>query len=270
LANRQASAHAGHAYDIDLDTIVSTILTKKIGGPLANPVSAKLFYFDHSLAVIPYLWTLQEWVSGPAIDQPPEPRGYAELGRSVARLHSIRFNFFRRTFTSVTENWLDECERDFINFASLHAMKWDVQMLLAPFRRNTIGMSIVHNDLQPLNIINGGTKVTLIDWDNAQIAPRELDIAKVKHWTTRNHAGYLSKSDELFGAFIGGYNSEVDTYPDDAVLALCEALWLTRIIRFEQGRESTGHLREPPFPPASSYKEALRNAISDLEECQQL
>lgn len=237
----------------DLEGIARSIAAMPIARAITHPLGADILIYDHSRQTIPFLWTIQKFLDGRLLSDTPVDSAYRALGNALALLH--RHAFHRHT-TSFFGEW--KSAADWFEVARAEIIR---RLQDTPFKGRHPGppasprpatLALVHNDLQPSNVIIANGCARLIDWDNAQIAPRELDLVKLKHWTAMDLvSGTLTPHARLYAAFLAGYAEMGGSY-DPELMYFCELLWLTRIHTFEKERAGE-HGTPPPFPPAEYY-----------------
>jgi aminoglycoside phosphotransferase (APT) family kinase protein len=244
-----------------LDGIIADVLERKLtGGAVPNPISPSILFYDQSLELIPYLWTLQEWVIGEPIDTGRDSARYSALGEMVAALHRTKFESFRRLLLSEwlpASRWLETCANEIGAISKAYDLRINLDAIVEPIKSSELSFALTHNDIQPLNIITTEERLFLIDWDNCQIAPPEFDLVKIKYWTARDPTGFLSGDLALYEAFLKGYMTRPGAAIDQEILRACEALWLCRAFRFEFERERSGRKPAPPFSNAIFYRHAI-------------
>ena len=99
----------------------------------------------------------------------------------------------------------------------------------------------------------------ILDWDNAQIAPQELDFVKLAHWSTIGKDGYFEPHPAIFSSFCEGYGVRDEAIKQSAIFRLAEILWLFRVHEFA-GRTPAAK----PFWPASRYASLLAGRLKSL------
>jgi aminoglycoside phosphotransferase (APT) family kinase protein len=242
-----------------LDEIVAAALTNSIGCPIGGRLLPGIVYYDHSRTSVPFVWSCSEWVEGPPIDFGEAGDCYCKLGASVALLHSVRFERARDSLFSPwvsPADWLSKTLRSIERISQARAIDIDLTAY-EKIDATRLTFVMTHNDLHPLNLIRAAGEPVLIDWDNAQVAPCELDLVKLMYWTARDATGCFTARSDLFGAFISGYRNLAATKIDQEVLKLCQLLWLCRVLDFEVTREREGYSPQPPFRAAMYYRQTI-------------
>jgi aminoglycoside phosphotransferase (APT) family kinase protein len=243
-----------------LDGIIADVGRELKGGPVPNPISPSILFYDQSLETIPYLWTLQEWIIGEPVDAGRDSARYNALGEMVATLHRTKFESFRRSLLSEwlpAGQWIETCADEIGTISKAYDLRINLDAIIEPIESDELSFSMTHNDIQPLNVIATQKHLFLIDWDNCQIAPPELDLVKIKYWTARDPTGFLSSDVALYRAFLEGYVTKRGAAFNQKIFQVCELLWLSRVFRFEFERERTGYKPAPPFSNAASYRHAI-------------
>lgn len=120
--------------------------------------------------------------------------------------------------------------------------------------------TLVHNDLHGLHLIHdpadGG--IGIIDWDNALVAPAELDFVKLKHWTRIDpQTGHLASDPPRYAAIVSAYTARTGRPLHPDVFRACETLWLLRVWRFEVERRQAGRPTPKLFAGPETYRAEL-------------
>ncbi|MDI1285279.1 MAG: phosphotransferase [Reyranella sp.] len=86
--------------------------------------------------------------------------------------------------------------------------------ILTRLSREPSGYSLIHADMHPGNILVGGDRLTVIDFDDAGFGWHQYDIATVlTYWQTKPNAREIER------AFLGGYRA-TRPVPDEALSLL--------------------------------------------------
>jgi aminoglycoside phosphotransferase (APT) family kinase protein len=120
--------------------------------------------------------------------------------------------------------------------------------------------TLVHNDLHGLHLIHdpAAGRIGIIDWDNALVAPAELDFVKLKHWTKVDpRTGHLSSDVPRYAAIVSAYAARAGRALDAGVFRACETLWLLRVWRFEVERRLAGRPTPKLFAGPETYRAEL-------------
>jgi aminoglycoside phosphotransferase (APT) family kinase protein len=105
-----------------------------------------------------------------------------------------------------------------------------------------------------------GQSMHILDWDNAQIAPRELDFVKIAHWSAIGKDGYFEPDPVIFSSFCVGYGVADHVIRNSAIFRLAEILWLFRVYEFAASLPPV-----KPFWPASRYASLLMARLKSLD-----
>jgi Ser/Thr protein kinase RdoA (MazF antagonist) len=240
--------------ELAFEKAVELVSTRQCGGPVQSPISPLVIHYDQSLKTVPLVWTLQPWLVG-ASPQSGNLAAYAAIGSQLANLHKVRFSRFRQRLDGPWRDageWLSALTAEIFDRAGSLGLNTvslaDFGGVIAPD-----SFCLTHNDLQPQNIIfaQDGT-VSLIDWDNLQLAPPEFDLVKLKHWTVMRE-GMLAASRPEYQAFLEAYLAASTHRIDPTLLDFCELVWLLRVAAFEKRRKLEGEETPKPFPPVEYY-----------------
>jgi aminoglycoside phosphotransferase (APT) family kinase protein len=110
-------------------------------------------------------------------ENPSSPAGWRRLGRALARLSAIPWRgsglsaFDHDSFLAAHERRVDDLAR---------ALGRDLRAALPappPSYRDS-PLVVTHGDPGPGNFLDDGAAGTLIDWEDAQVAPRGLDLGR--------------------------------------------------------------------------------------------
>jgi len=114
--------------------------------------------------------------------------------------------------------------------------------------RSELGTGAIHGDFEVANVLTTDRGPVLIDFDNAQVGPREWDLVKAAPGSAGGWRG------EEWAAFAEGYGYDVLATPGTAVLRevrhLRSLVWMLGdpryVERFARGRQLLGAwMREP-------------------------
>jgi aminoglycoside phosphotransferase (APT) family kinase protein len=131
---------------------------------------------------------------------------------------------------------------------------------IARSAKSGVRWTLAHNDLHGLHLIHDeiGGAIGIIDWDNALIAPAELDFVKLKHWTKIDpQTGHLSGDAPRYATIVSVYTAQTRRALDADVFRACEALWLLRVWRFESERRQAGRPTPKLFAGPDIYRAEL-------------
>jgi Ser/Thr protein kinase RdoA (MazF antagonist) len=233
------------------------------------PWGAGIVHFDFTGAQHPGPWAVLEWTGnalGPAFDAVHA----FELGQLVAQIHRTKFknaysNLHRLHFggVDILSEWKDEIARRNRNLDQIVAPAEDLQdrleLLHAGCPEAGTEFVLCHNDLHCLNVTGDRGSLRLVDWDNAQIAPKELDFVKLAHWSRLGPDGHFEPAPDLFASFCGGYGADAKAVLSSPVFKLAELLWLFRVLEFASAKEEPAR---PPFWPPGRYAGLLRERLA--------
>lgn len=244
------------ALDQELDRCVARLTSLPVGRGEPFVHQPKLVFYDFSRMVVPYVFTVSEWVTHTAI------RGaalYEKAGAVLHELHAPRFSSFKRRLDEAWQpaaQWLSTQIDQLKHLRGVEAEVEAVENRIKQIGPQTHRFTLAHNDYHPLNWLEEGAGLKVIDWDNATIAPPEADLVKVKYWAKLDADGNYRPDHAAYEAFLRAYQTAGGQI-DRAMLVVCELLWLPKIIAFEQAREAQG-LETRPFPGSQQMREALK------------
>jgi hypothetical protein len=265
LAAFEQDEHAG------LDKAISEIwegtLCSRSCGTIAFPAGANILHYDFTKLAFSGPWAIFGW-AGETLNGGFGPEHAARLGGMVSRIHNLKFkraglslHTLHLDGAGLIAEWTREiyCRnqktgRDIIEERPLRRK---LELL-----KDEIGSSeplslvLCHNDLQCTNVTMSGDAMHILDWDNAQIAPRDLDFVKLAHWSTLGQDGYFEPDAAIFSSFCAGYGVSEDAIKQSAIFRLAEILWLFRVYEFAK---RTGTAK--PFWPASRYASLLAGRL---------
>lgn len=227
-------------------------------------------YFDWSRQFLPHPYCIYDWVEGTPLVDSPAPHLYAQAGRTLARIHQVRFSAFYADFLAIgvqPVSWSERYSTALTNERAAAALYLSSSLGAALDSMAIPGEApcapcLVHNDFAPGNIlVRDGQVAAIIDWDNAVIEAPHLDFVKMKYWTTHNAAGELAHDAELFRAFVDGYGMTGRAIINSPLFTLYEILWLLRVFNFERSKELQGLARAPGYPAAGEYEKLLTRLL---------
>ncbi len=228
-----------------------------------------IHYFDFTGSDYGGPWALLEW-TGDALDRHLDNNHAFRLGQLVSNVHRMKFQRANRTLhdirvggTDIFSEWQDEIASRNRNTGYIIApdepLLKHLASLCAAGRAAATGFVLCHNDLHCLNVTQKQGSLYLVDWDNAQIAPKELDFVKLAHWSRLGADGRFEPDAAIFAAFCAGYGTTAGAVLSSPVFQLAELLWLFRVLEF------ACHLKEPaaaPFWPPQRYAALLRQRLT--------
>ena len=256
--------------DLELARSWDRIVGRRSDEWLPFPCGAGIFHFDFTGANYPGPWALLEW-TGDALGAGMDAARARELGQLVAKLHRMRFRNAYATLERVHLGGVDilsEWKAEILRrnrdtgaaVASAEALRERLECLHAAGRQAGTDFVLCHNDLHCLNVTQAQGALRLVDWDNAQIAPRELDFVKLAHWSRLGLDGHFEPDPAIFASFCAGYGAAPGAVLSSPVFKLAELLWLFRVLEFASALEQPAN---PPFWPPRRYAALLRERLAD-------
>lgn len=231
-------------------------------------------YYDWSRQYHSQPYCIYEWVEGEPLWDEPQAQLYTLAGRTLARIHQIKFAAFYADFLSIGErpvSWRERYQTALdkeVAAAQAHLPRTLVDalwVLTVPSSISTVPC-LVHNDFAPGNIlVRDGTIAAVIDWDNAVIDVPHLDFVKMKYWTAKDAKGELGHDPGLFSAFVSGYGTAGREIVSSPLFVLYEVLWLLRVLNFERSKEEQGLSRAPGYPAAAFYERILTQTLWKIQ-----
>lgn len=240
----------------------------------APPHAPKLHHWSDGDDLWPLPWEIAGWCPGDAIgaaNVKPSADALIRAAHAIADIHGVTFDGGKADLLNLAGPGHD--------FASWVGGAIDRELARGPVpgaidgyaraiarkAKQSVRWTLVHNDLHGLHLIDDAAakRIWIIDWDNALVAPPELDFVKLKHWTRIDAAtGHLSADAATYDAILSAYQSKTGRALDPDVFAACEALWLLRVWRFESERREQGR----PTPILFAGPEIYRAALDRLAE----
>ncbi|MBL8833081.1 MAG: aminoglycoside phosphotransferase family protein [Rhodospirillales bacterium] len=237
-------------------------------GRLAPPHAPALVHWSNGDDLWALPWELSDWCEGTTLARQADAGSIARAGAAIAEIHSVRFEGGYPDLLSLGGKpqdfaaWLGAgIARELARGRIPPALARFVENVAARADRK-VAWTLAHNDLHGLHLIDDAANATLwvIDWDNAVVAPPELDFVKLRYWTRVDAGtGQLTADPELYGALRAAYAAAGGPVLDIAVSRACEALWLLRVFHFETDRKLAGKPTPRLFPPAETYLAALHD-----------
>lgn len=282
LRLRREEAHFRYEKGVAKSALVATIhAAKRVGssdaraadglasapaGTLAPPYAPALVHWSNGDDLWPLPWELTGWCEGTTLARQADAGSIARAGAAIAAIHSVRFDGGYPDLLSLDGRpqdfgaWLGAgIARELARGRIPAALARFVETVAARADR-TVAWTLAHNDLHGLHLIDDAAsdRMWVIDWDNAVVAPPELDFVKLRYWTRVDAgSGQLMADPELYGALRAAYAAAGGPVLDIAVSRACEALWLLRVYHFETDRRLAGKPTPRLFPPAETYLAAL-------------
>ena len=233
---------------------------------LSPPFAPALAYWSNGDELWPLPWELTAWCEGVTLARQADAASIARAGKALAAIHSVRFDGGYPDLLSLGgkpqgfAGWLEAgIARELARGPIPLVLSRFVETLAGHATRD-VGWTLAHNDLHGLHLIDDAAqeKIWVIDWDNAVIAPPELDFVKLRYWTRVDvENGRLVADPEIYASLRAAYAAAGGPELDAAVSRACEALWLLRVYHFEMDRAKAGLPTPMLFPPAETYLAAL-------------
>lgn len=239
--------------------------------PIPFPAGAGILHYDFTNLAYSGPWAILEWV-GDALNERFDTSHAHQLGATTASIHKLKF---RHCYASLdclgtggvnpVEAWISEivrrnsatgftiCEEGHL-YRRLRAIENEAE-------GQPLAFVLCHNDLQCTNITMRDGELHILDWDNAQIAPRELDFVKMANWSRIGGDGYFVPDASIFAAFCKGYGVPEGAISQSPLFRLAEILWLSRVYEFASRAPNPGAAKKP-FWTALRYADLLRERLS--------
>jgi hypothetical protein len=254
----------------DLDKVILKIWERthcnRSGEKLTFPAGADILYYDFTRLAFSSPWALFEW-TGDALGGRFAPEHAARLGAMISQIHNLKFKRACLNFhglhlggADLIAEWIKEIRRRNENrgcaISEERTLCAKLELLKDEIGAEPLAFVFCHNDLQCTNVTMNGGCMHILDWDNAQIAPRELDFVKIAHWSTIGKDGYFKPDPAIFSSFCKGYGVQDEAITRSAIFRLAEILWLCRVYEF-----ATKTAVAKPFWPASRYAGLLAERL---------
>jgi len=247
------------------------IAGSRSGALIRFTCGADIIYFDFTGSDYAGPWAILEW-TGEALGADFGPAHAFHLGQIVSNIHRLRFQHAYRTFQDIRpggvdifEEWQEEIVRRNNNTACIiapeAALRRKLDGLAAASRALDPEFVLCHNDLHCLNITQKQGSLHLVDWDNAQIAPKELDFVKLAHWSRLGADGHFEPDSAVFASFCAGYGAAAGAVLASPIFKLAEVVWLFRVLEFAQVLNGPAN---PPFWAPRRYASLLRERLADV------
>lgn len=236
---------------------------------IAPPHAPALAYWSHGDEFWPLPWEVARWCPGHALgarDADPSAAALERAAFAIADIHAVTFEGGSADLLGLAGPKAEFA--DWIGAAIARELgRGPVEARIERYARDTVASAkgdvrwtLVHNDLHGLHLIHDPTdgRIGIIDWDNALVAPAELEFVKLKHWTrVDRQSGHLSGDAPRYAAIVSAYAARTGRALDAAVFRACEALWLLRVWRFENERRQSGRPTPKLFAGPDIYRDTL-------------
>ena len=235
----------------------------------APPHAPQLHHWSNGDDLWSLPWEIAGWCPGDAIGAAgatPSADALARAAHAIADIHAVAFDGGKADLLNLAgpdqdfASWVGGAiERELARGPVPGAIDGYARAI-AHKAKPAARWTLVHNDLHGLHLIDDAAakRLWIIDWDNALVAPPELDFVKLKHWTRIDVAtGHLSADAAMYGAILSAYEAKTGRALDHDVFAACEALWLLRVWRFESERRDQGRPTPILFAGPDIYRAAL-------------
>src|SRR5215469_43917 len=224
----------------DLDSTILEIWDRTYGSrsceAIAFPAGADILHYDFTGHAFPGPWAIFGW-AGDTLNDRFGPGHAARLGGMVSQLHNLKFkrpclnlHALHLGGADLIAEWTGEiCRRNESTGGAISEERplcRALELLLDEIGSGPLSFVFCHNDLQCTNVTVNGPSMHILDWDNAQIAPRELDFVKLAHWSAIGEDGYFQPDPAIFSSFCEGYGVREAVIRQSAIFRLAEILWL--------------------------------------------
>jgi hypothetical protein len=247
------------------------IAGSRSGALICFACGADIIYFDFTGSDYAGPWAVLEW-TGEALGADFGPAHAFHLGQIVSNIHRLRFQHAYRTFQDIRprgvdifNEWQEEIVRRNNNTACIvgpeAALRRKLDGLAAESRALNPQFVLCHNDLHCLNVTQKQGSLYLVDWDNAQIAPKELDFVKFAHWSRLGADGHFEPDSAIFASFCAGYGAGAGAVLASPIFKLAEVVWLFRVLEFASVLNGPAN---PPFWAPRRYASLLRERLADI------
>lgn len=235
----------------------------------APPHAPGLVHWSHGDEHWPLPWEVARWCPGRALGASGVDPSAAALERAavaIADIHAVTFQGGAPDLLSLAgpetdfATWIGGAIARELARAPVDARIDGYARAIVRAVEGEVRWTLVHNDLHGLHLIHDPAdgKIGIIDWDNALVAPAELDFVKLKHWTKIDpQTGHLSGDLPRYAAIVSAYTAHTRRALDANVFRACEALWLLRVWRFESERRQAGRPTPKLFAGPDIYRAEL-------------
>jgi Ser/Thr protein kinase RdoA (MazF antagonist) len=200
-------------------------------------------------------------------EAPTSPVDWERLGRALARLPLIPWQGSDLT-TIDHEAFLASHERrvDDLNRALNRDLSASLPTL--PPSYPDLPLVVTHGDPGPGNFLDDGTDGVLIDWEDAQVAPRGLDLGRATFIALLGSGpeGYVARDHTARAAAVTrGFLPEADSSPTQAGRspAQAELAWWLSVAAIQFAHRRLERAGEPGVLPWREAVEVLESALSE-------
>jgi hypothetical protein len=258
-------------FDRELGDVWDRVAGRSSGEPIGFRYGADILYFDFTGSDYAGPWAILEW-TGEALGADFGPAHAFHLSQIVSNIHRLRFRYAYRTLLDISpggidifNEWREEIVRRNNNTACViapeQALRQKLDVLADASRALNPEFVLCHNDLHCLNVTQKQGSLYLVDWDNAQIAPKELDFVKLAHWSRLGADGYFEPDSAVFASFCAGYGAAAGAVLASPIFKLAEFVWLFRVLEFASVLNGPAN---PPFWEPPRYASLLRERLADI------
>jgi aminoglycoside phosphotransferase (APT) family kinase protein len=235
----------------------------------APPHAPGLIHWSDGDEFWPLPWEVTRWCRGRALGAAGEDPSVATIERAagaIADIHAVTFDGGTADLLSLAGpktdfgTWIGAAiERELARGAVDPRIDGYARAIVRA-AYGDVRWTLAHNDLHGLHLIHDDIQgsIGIIDWDNALVAPAELDFVKLKHWTKVDpRSGQLTGDAPRHAALVAAYTARTGRALDANVFRACEALWLLRVWRFESDRRQAGRPTPKLFAGPEIYRAEL-------------
>ena len=229
-----------YPYSSNLSEKIKGIINTKLGAYIFNkqkppiiPI-ANLIYYDETKNLIPYIFTIQDYIHGKplynilrqnlnedfnfSLSTLKFTNLFRNIGEILGKLHEIKFDYFYENIKEIGKSkektWLEIFNKKLeeqIQLAKKNKLE-NIKIISDYFKDNEVLIEeenqpvLLHNDFQSQNIIvkeeSGAIRINgLIDFDNWGIGVRAQDFIQIKYWDLKQ-----LNEPNLIKAFYEGYS----------------------------------------------------------------
>jgi aminoglycoside phosphotransferase (APT) family kinase protein len=191
-------------------------------------------------------------------EPPPTTEGWGRMGRALARLSRVPWEGSGLA-TLGHDEFLALHERRVGQLGEAVGRDLARELPPVPAAYATAPLTLTHGDPGPGNFLDDGGEGTIIDWEDAHVAPRGLDLGRATFIALLGGGpeGYEVRDQAARAAAArAGYLDEADSAPDEDELAW----WLSVAgVQFAYWRlERAGSPGVPPWTDAVAVLESVR------------